>query len=86
MTSGTDDNLEDLIEDLIDHARIWTDEANEGQEALSKVIPLDPFKVEDAVEYEAAMLIRRFAKALGTIADGTDDPATVARDALDEGA
>lgn len=85
MTSGTDDNLEDLIEDLIDHARIWTDEANEGQEALSKVIPLDPFKVEDAVEYEAAMLIRRFADALSAIADGADFPAAIARSALDAG-
>jgi hypothetical protein len=86
VASNAPGHWEEVVEELLEQAEITRDELAEGRAPLEKAIGLAPITIEDTVEWAGAETIRRFAKALGTIADGKDDPATVARDALDEGA
>lgn len=73
------------MEDLLEQAEITRDELAEGREPLERAIGLAPMTIEDTVEWAGASTIRRFAKALEAIATGTEDPAEIARDALDAG-
>lgn len=73
------------MDDLLDQAEISREELAEGRAPLEKALGLAPITIEDTVEWAGAATIRRFAKALQSIADGTPEASSLARTELDAG-
>ncbi len=74
-----------MVDDLLDQAEISQAELSEGRAPLEKAIGLAPITIEDTVEWAGAATIRRFAKALQSIADGVAEAPSLARSELDAG-
>jgi hypothetical protein len=79
------EHWEQVVDDLIEQAAVSLDELVEGQQALTSALGIAPFGLDDTVEMDAVHTIRRLAAALSAIADGEDEPASIARKALDAG-